>query len=311
MQTTSETFNRILSKNHRVETNVTIGSDQFGVLITEGGDRLMFGLGEPQTINDGHDNIISYPRERNIQIGTTEYLGIVIDDGGGGSGYGEDMIVSVETNGALFSGGHPTIGEAFSAEIDLKMIKPAGFIPKMAKVSPWVKLVGEDEESEWVQKGTFYIDTREYTDDGQGTVYMEVHGYDAMLKAEELFPLNCPLYEDTGTATDIDVVHFIADMMDIKVDPRTDGIMTRGYTVMRPTDYTMREVLKFIAGMYAGNFIISDAAVRNEEGHLREQLRLVPLRCIPDPTQYLIVLYEGEPFSLNFGTAEEVVRILV
>lgn len=312
MQETSELFKRLLASNHRVETNVTIGADQFGFLINEDGDRILFG-GEYQKIDRYNGDIISYPITDNIVFGTSQVVALVVDDGNGGSGYGENMIISVRTSGAAFTGGHPTVGDAFSAEIELKMYKPTGIIERMAKISPWVRLVGEDEVSEWVQKGAFFIDTREYTDDGHGNIIMSIHGYDAMLKAEEMFPLDCPLFDGQEEATDIQVVQYIADRMGVLLDPRTTELLDKGYTVMRPTDYTMREVLRFIAAMYAGNFVISDAEARNSERNLKSQLRFIPLRCIPNSTRYLVDEADGD--AITFGVFEigdvGEVRILV
>lgn len=296
MQTTSEVFNRLLIENHYVETSVSIGTDSNGVLVDQDGDRIVFEVhsAEPEPVESPDD------------------VGIIVDNGAGGLGYGENMIYSLQTSGSLFSGSNPSVGNAVSAEIDLSMFKPVGTIERMARVSPWVRLVGEEEASEWIQKGTFYIDTREYEDDGQGNTIMTIHGYDAMLKTEELFPLDCPLFDgEQGTATDIDVVRFIASTIDILVDPRTVELLNKGYQVMKPTEYTMRETLMYIAAMYAGNFVISDAAVKTSNGW-REQLRFVPLRCIENATQYLI---DSIGDSITFGAFEpggtEEVRILV
>lgn len=316
MQTTSEVFDRLLGLNHYVETSVSIGTDETGVLINEDGDRILFEIPDVQLIDDGNGNVIARDEDA-ISFGRTGIgggVGIKVDEGVGGSGYGENMIMSVQTSASMFSGSTPSIGNAISAEIDLSMFKPTGFIERTARVAPWVRLVGETEASEWIQKGTFYIDTREYEDDGQGNVVMTIHGYDAMLRAEELFPLDCPLFDNEGgTADDVDVVQFIASTMGILTDPRTVELMTKHYQVMRPTDYTMREVLCYIAGMYAGNFVISDAAVKTESGW-REQLRFIPLRCIENPTQYLVNGETGDVITfglLSPSSTEGEVRILV
>ena len=284
MQQTSELYNTILAENlHRVETNVTIGAST-GLLTDEDGLRITFG--------------------------TTR---IYVDNGSGGSGYGENMLISVSTHTATFPEGAPSVGNAISSEIELKMIKPAGQIERMARISPWIRLVGASGTSEWIQKGTFYIDTREYSSDSQGNEYMVVHGYDAMLKTEDDFPLDAPPFDATGYATDIDTVSFIANHIGIAVDDRTVELLNLGYTLPRPTGYTMREVLQYIAAMYAGNFVISDAAIIGEDGKYIEQLRFIPLRCIENETNILID--GGDGSFLMFGTesassAEEVVILV-
>jgi len=284
MQNTSEVFDRLLNENHYVETNVTIGSGG-GLLIDQTGDAIVFG---GDRIN--------------------------VDPGTGGSGYGENMLITVQTNTGTFSGEFPSVGNAIAGEISLSMYKPTGVIERMAKVSPWIRLVGEDEESEWIQKGTFYIDTREYEEDGHGNIVMTIHGYDAMLKAEEDFPMDASIFDLTGFATDIDVVEFIANKIGISVDPRTYDDMDQGYVIPRPLGYTMREVLKYIAAMYAGNFIIADAAgIDSGIGQYVEQLRMLPIRSYANPTQVLVDGADGA--AITFGVFEAgvpgEVRILV
>lgn len=141
-----------------------------------------------------------------------------------------------------------------------------------------------DVASEWIPKGVFYIDTRESTQNGGGISVLNIHGYDAMLFAEQLYPetsLDFP-------AVDVDVVNEIAYAMGVLVDPRNATLMTSGYTIPFPSGYTMREILGFIASMYVGSFIISD------EG----KLRLVSLLELPTETNYLI---DNAGDAITFG----------
>ena len=112
------------------------------------------------------------------------------------------------------------------------------------------------------------------------------HGYDAMLKAEADFPTT----GDIGTwpKTDIETVRFIAALMGVEVDPRTVDIMQRGYLVQYPGGYAMREILGYIAGMYVGNFVMTD------EG----KLRLIRLNEIGIETHYLV---DNAGYSIKFG----------
>ena len=82
----------------------------------------------------------------------------------------------------------------------------------------------------------------------------------------------------TGTSTDIQMVEEIAYQMGISVDSRTTTLMTAAYAIPFPAGYTYREILGFIASMYAGCFIIT------EEG----KLRLVAIYELPPVTNYLI-----------------------
>ncbi len=129
--------------------------------------------------------------------------------------------------------------------------------------------------SDWIPQGVFYIDTRERTDFEVTTSVLSIHGYDAMLMAEALYPEDDPA---GYPKTDVDVVDLIAETMGLEVDDRTYDIMTEAYEINLPATYTMREVLGNIASMYAGNFCIS----------FEGRLRLVGLTDIGIETSFLI-----------------------
>lgn len=140
--------------------------------------------------------------------------------------------------------------------------------------------------SGWLQKGVFFIDTRSVTHDSVGSDVLEIHGYDSMLKAEELYPSDDPsLYPKS----DVSIVDIIANAMDVDVDDRTYSIMNKGYQINLPATYTMREILGNIASMYAGNFCITP------EG----KLRLVGLTDIGVDSNYLVT-HLGN--AIVFGT---------
>ena len=129
--------------------------------------------------------------------------------------------------------------------------------------------------SDWIPQGVFYIDTRERTDFEVTSSVLSIHGYDAMLMAEALYPEDDPA---GYPKTDVDVVDFIAETMGLEVDDRTYDIMTEAYEINLPATYTIREVLGNIASMYAGNFCIS----------FEGRLRLVGLTDIGIETSFLI-----------------------
>ena len=57
-----------------------------------------------------------------------------------------------------------SIGGASSAQIDVEMIAPVGWTPAlMAKLQPQFRVVNRTQQSEWLPKGIFYIDTRDET----------------------------------------------------------------------------------------------------------------------------------------------------
>lgn len=250
MQNTSATYKEIVAGTHWFETKLVIGDEFY--LIDEHADHITFG-------------------------GTRIYY----DSDSGG--YGGNMLKEIKTTHHLFTDDKPMVGCCVAAEIDVTMIKPMATIKRMSSIKPFIRAVNDTKTSEWIPKGIFYIDTRS---DGESTDEIVFHGYDAMLKAENDFPTT----GDIGTwpKTDIQVVRIIAGHMDVEVDPRTAEIMQRGYSVQYPGGYAMREILGYIAAMYAGNFIMSDDG----------KLRLVRLSEIGIETHYLV---DTAGYVLTFG----------
>ena len=283
MQETSALYRRIMSATeHWFETRVVIGES--GDLITERGERIMFGVDT-----------------------------IVVSRMNPESGFAEDQVFSVKTSTQMFEHG-PEIGKAIASEIDVKMLKPAGEMPRMSVVVPYVRVCAKqtstrieddylivtdaylDENdflvlpnaslengyvcfndateivmSEWLQQGVYFIDTREISNNDDSLVTLTLHGFDAMLKAEQDF-------SETGTMPDTDIVSMVAEAIGVSVDPRTWDVMTEGYTFTVTPSYTMREMLGYIAGAYGGVFLMTDLG----------ELRLVTLWELPKETRYLV-----------------------
>lgn len=186
--------------------------------------------------------------------------------------YDETKLFSVNTHVEMFQG-TPTLGKAVSGEISIKMLKPSVDIPAMAEIKPQVRVCNASNQSEWLAQGIYYIDTRETTKNQDGLDVLTLHGYDAMLKAEQMYNGRI-----TGSSTDIQMVNEIAYQMGVNVDARTTALITNGYTIPLPTGYSYREVLGYIASMYVGCFIMSEIG----------ELRLVSLTELPPETNYLI-----------------------
>lgn len=202
-----------------------------------------------------------------------------------GVDYGQDAIVSMSTSGGLFAGDTMSIGGTVAREIDLTLWNVSGTITKMAKIIPYYCVTNGRQTSEWVQKGVFYIDTRS-TDAG----LLTIHGYDAMLMAEQVWnpdqSLEFPMPMNQA-------VNVIATIMGVSVDQRT--AISSTYNIDYPAnDYTLRDVLGFIAVANCGNFTMSDLG----------ELLFVGLNTIPPETNYLVTQY-GNP--ITFGG----VRIIV
>lgn len=197
--------------------------------------------------------------------------------------YRETDLFSISTSHEMFHGS-PTIGSAVAGEINVKMVYPQNVtIPVMAKLMPQVRVCNESQQSEWIAQGIYYIDTRERTASDTNEDVLVLHGYDAMLKAEQMYNGDI-----LGDSTDVEMVDEIASQLDLEVDSRTYDIMTAAYTVPLPVGYTYREILGYIAAMYVGCFII------NETG----ELRLVSILELPPETNYLI---DNAGDAITFG----------
>lgn len=210
-----------------------------------------------------------------------------------GTSYYESQLMSVGTAYRTFSEEQPTVGGCLSAELEVKMLAPSAAIPRMAQVNPYIRATDGTQTSEWIPQGTFFIDTRETTQNDDGLDILTLHCYDAMLKAEQP-------YQDTSVGyphTTGYVVRVIAKAMGLQssasvwdgVDSRTQTLLTNTpYNIGLPIGFSMRETLGNIAAMYAGNWIM------NYDG----QLRLATLAELPEETNYLVdSVYEAITFG--------------
>lgn len=183
------------------------------------------------------------------------------------------------------------IGNCSARQIDFEII-PKGDIPRQAEIKVYARLVSGEQASEWIPKGVFYFATRK-TDRKTGV--LSVHGYDAMLKAEETW-LDSSYDAETWPMPVWTAVNDIAARMGVAVDSRTqlNAAFSVQYPVDSEGDMTMREALGRIAVANAGNWIITD------EG----KLLLVGLNSMPKETNHLVTETGS---AITFGG----VRILV
>lgn len=252
MQETSSLYKRLLADpGHWKEYALVIG--ETGRLVTEKAENITFG-------------------------GTT----ILVASSGADSGFQESAIISMSTEKTIFSGSNPTVGNCIAGQITVEVVKPKGDIPRRARLAPYIRLTNGKEYSEWIQKGVFFIDHREYS--GDENERMVLNGYDHIILTEDDFPSST----NEWPRTDIDVVRDIANEIGTAVDSRTVQIMNRGYKINYPAEYSMREVLENIAAIYAGSFIMSDTG----------ELLLVTMFGIPKETSYLI---DSVGFAVTFG----------
>ena len=132
-------------------------------------------------------------------------------------------------------------------------------------------------ESEWLQKGVYYIDTREITHNEDDLDLLILHGFDAMLFAEQGYPEVDQGWPEEGVV-DTAIVSTIAETMGVTVDSRTFSVMTDGNMIPLPGTRTLREMLGYIASMYIGSFVMTDTG----------ELRLISIVDLPPDTNYLV-----------------------
>lgn len=76
--------------------------------------------------------------------------------------YTEAQLISLSTSHTLFDT-QPGVGNCISGEISVELLAPDSDIPIMATVIPCVRATTGTQYSEWLQKGIYFIDTREAT----------------------------------------------------------------------------------------------------------------------------------------------------
>lgn len=185
----------------------------------------------------------------------------------GGAEYGVKDIESAVIESPLFD--KLSAGNACSAQLEISFW-PFGTVPRMAEIIPQAR---NSADEDWVTLGTFYTDERSKSVGGK----MSIIAYDSMLKSEVVWT---PENEQDFPMTMSDAVTKIAELMEIGIDARTAIENGDYYKIDYPAnDYTLRDVLRFIASAHMGNWIIT----------ANNELLLVPLfSSMPEPTNYLV-----------------------
>lgn len=198
----------------------------------------------------------------------------------------QSQLLEVSADYRVFSGSQPSVGGCLAGELTVRLLKPSFYIPRMARVEPFVRATDGTQTSEWIPQGKFFIDTRETTDNDDDLPILTLHCYDAMLKTEGDFP---PTTSHDWPATDYRVASDIAGALGTGINARTRDLLdTTTKYIGLPVGYSMREVLSNIAAKYAGNWVV------DYDG----RFLLIPLTSLPVETNYLIDAI-GEP--ITFG----------
>ena len=177
-----------------------------------------------------------------------------------GTDYGMNVLTSLNSRRSVFGSGSPRLGLAPAGELSLSLYLDSGSVPRMAEIRPYFRVVNDSRQSEWIAKGVYYVDTRE-ADTTTGLLTLQA--YDAMLKGEVKYPST----SHTWPYSDINTVTEIASFLGVAVDTQTPSLMTAGFMIPLPAQYTLRETLQYIGALYGGSFVITD----------QNTLRLIPL----------------------------------
>lgn len=140
----------------------------------------------------------------------------------GSTTYDMDELIEMQTSHRLYDKG-VSAGNTVAGTIDVRLIASSSDIATMAQLRPYVRVTDGTNTSEWLPRGVYWIDTRDYDKE---TGILTLQGFDAMLKGEQDFLA----YGDQGTwpQIDINVLCDIADKMELGSDVYTAVINPSG-----------------------------------------------------------------------------------
>lgn len=146
-----------------------------------------------------------------MENGAQQEIKIVI----GNNTYTMDDLVELRTYNAMFDRSL-SVGNTMAGTIDVRLVAQSSDIPTMAQMQPFVRLTDGESTSEWISRGIYWVDTREYA---RETGILTLHGFDAMLKGEQDYLT----YGDQGTwpQIDINILCDIAYRLDLGTDSFT------------------------------------------------------------------------------------------
>ena len=295
MQTTSETYRRLLQTQHSTESKLVVNNETFSenCLVSMKATHTVLGENRPclGCCCSGELDVemlapeVSFPRMASLRpyVRLTGQLTVICEetvptvyvevfDGIEVTVYDTISIVDGQIQ---YSDAHTytfpsstkpavLIGKYLEMQGNPHKIGAAVYSPQrmLLSISSTKRLFvrPEDCSSEWIPKGVFYIDTRKkHITEGDEKV-LTLHAYDGMLKAEKNYAttaLNFPQHP-------YPVVQEIASALGWTIETDTATLLqSSNYNIPLPTAYSYREVLQQIAAAFGGNFIM------NENGELK------------------------------------------
>lgn len=133
----------------------------------------------------------------------------------GSTTYYMDELIAMQTSHRLYDKG-VSAGNTVAGTIDVRLIASSSDIGRMAQLRPYVRVTDGTNTSEWLPRGVYWIDTRDYDKE---TGILTLQGFDAMLKGEQDYLT----YGNQGAwpQVDINVLCDIADKLDLGEDVYT------------------------------------------------------------------------------------------
>lgn len=164
--------------------------------------------------------------------------------------YGENALVSVETENNLFAEEAPSCGNTVSGTITAKLRTPSSAIRTKARMELFARVTSGGLTSEWIPKGVYFLDTREKqkAKNGEDTIIV-LDGFDAILMGEQE-------YTPTGNwpKSDAEVLDEMCWILGVECAWQPDN----NFPIQKPTGYSVREIIGYIAAMYGGSATIDD-----------------------------------------------------
>lgn len=165
--------------------------------------------------------------------------------------YGENALVSIETENNLFAEEAPSCGNTVSGTITAKLRTPSSAIRTKARMELFARVTSGGLTSEWIPKGVYFLDTREKqkAKNGEDTIIV-LDGFDAILMGEQE-------YTPTGNwpKSDAEVLDEMCWILGVECAWQPDN----NFPIQKPTGYSVREIIGYIAAMYGGSVTMDDS----------------------------------------------------
>ena len=78
----------------------------------------------------------------------------------GSTDYSMNVLTSLNSCRSVFGSGSPRLGLAPAGELSLSLYLNSASVPRMAEIRPYFRVVNDTQQSEWIAKGVYYVDTR-------------------------------------------------------------------------------------------------------------------------------------------------------